>query len=48
MQYLILALRLIAAYNATAAMMGWKKMRWSVVLYWCLVAVMWFCKAMEV
>ena len=42
---MILALILIAAYNATAATMKWK-MRWSVAVYWCLVAVYWMMKAM--
>ena len=47
MSYLILALILIASYNATAAAMGWKGLRWSIVLYWVFVAAVWWCKAAE-
>ena len=47
MEWLILALILIATYNATAATFGWD-MKWTVAAYWVVVAIWWLCKAMEV
>ena len=42
--WLMLAIFLVAVYNATAATMGWK-LRWSVAGYWLLVAAYWFIRA---
>ena len=44
MKYLILGLILVSVYNATEATMG-KKLRWSLVVYWVLVAFTYFLKA---
>lgn len=48
MAYLILALILIAAYNATAAAMEWRGLKWSIVAYWICVGRYWCCKAAEI
>lgn len=42
--WLIFAIFIVAVYNATAATMGWK-LKWSVALYWCCVAIYWMMKA---
>lgn len=47
-EYLILALILIAAYNATAAAMEWRGLKWSIVAYWICVGCYWCCKAAEI
>ena len=44
MRYLILALILVSAWNAARTTMG-RKLRWSLVVYWCLVAATYFLKA---
>lgn len=44
MQVLILILIVVATYNATEAALG-KKLQWSLVLYWILVAMTYFLKA---
>lgn len=46
MQWLILALILVAAYNATFSMEG-QKLRWSIPIYWTLAACYWLIKATE-
>lgn len=46
MNILILAIILVAAYNATAATMGWK-LKWSIAFYWTLVAAYWLMKVSE-
>ena len=43
MTWLMLAIFLVASYNATAATMG-EKLRWSVAYYWMLVAGYWLLK----
>lgn len=46
MNLLILAIFLVAIYNATAATMG-EKLRWSVAYYWMLVAAYWLMRFLE-
>ena len=45
--WLVLSIFLVAIYNATAATMKWK-LKWSIALYWAMVAAYWLIKASEV
>ena len=44
--WLILAIFLVAVYNAVATIMTWP-MRWTIALYWVLVAAYWMMRTME-
>jgi len=46
LKYLILALIIVSVYNAATTTMG-KKLHWSLVLYWTLVAMTYFIKASD-